>query len=157
MISTADLSDEYGDAIEVCSAQLRSFGRKARFSGQVRTVRCHEDNALVRTILSQPGEGAVLVIDGGGSLRVALVGDMLASQALANGWAGIVVNGAIRDTCAIAALDVGIKALGTNPRRGTREGAGSVDVAVEFGGATFMPGATLVSDEDGLIVIPGGA
>jgi len=150
--STADVYDEVGATWESLPLQLRSFGRRTRFAGAVRTVRCHEDNALLKSVLQTPGEGAVLVIDGGGSLRTALVGDVIAAIAVENGWSGLVVHGAIRDSALIDALDIGVKALGTNPRKGGKAGTGTTDEVVEFGGVRFRPGALLVSDEDGILV-----
>jgi regulator of ribonuclease activity A len=152
---TADLYDAHGESLQVVSLQFRSFGRKARFEGVVRTVRCFEDNTLVRATLTEPGEGKVLVVDGGGSLRCALVGDMLGALAVDNGWAGIVLNAGIRDSAALAALELGVKALGTNPRKGAKGNGGEVDVVVEFGGAVIRPGDRLVADEDGVVVLPG--
>lgn len=151
--ATADLVDEHGDAVASCDLQLRSFGGRPRFSGRVRTVRCDQDNALVKRVLAEPGEGRVLVVDGGGSLHTALMGDLVAASALANGWAGVVVNGAVRDCVAIGELDLGVKALGTNPRKSAKHGAGEVDVPVEFGGVVFTPGAQLWADEDGVLVL----
>ena len=150
---TADLVDEHGEALQSCDLQLRQFGGCRRFHGTIRTVACFQDNALVKKILSQPGDGAVLVVDGQGSLHTALVGDLIAGLAQANGWAGLVLNGAIRDVEALAALDIGIKALGSNPRKSAKLGAGQVDVPVAFGGVTFRPGAHLYSDEDGVVVV----
>jgi len=149
---TADLLDSWPDA-QVCILQLRSFGAPS-FSGPVATVRCFEDNALVRRRLESPGEGRVLVVDGGGSMRYALVGDMLAALGRDNGWAGIVVNGCVRDSVALDQLGFGIKALGTNPRPSSKLGAGELDVPVTFGEVAFAPGAQLHADEDGVIVLP---
>ena len=151
-VATADLYDELEEGIQSLPLQLRSFGRRRAFDGPIRTVRCHEDNVLVKSVLSSPGDGAVLVVDGGGSLNRALMGDMIAELAVANGWAGVVINGAVRDSVAIDALDFGVKALGTNPRKSTKEGAGEVDVTLEFGGVVFRVGARLYSDEDGILV-----
>lgn len=151
-ISTADLMDDHADEAQSCETQLRSFGRRRRFRGRISTIRCHEDNQLVRDAVAEPGEGRVLVIDGGGSLRTALVGDLLAERARANGWSGIVVNGAIRDSAVVDSLDFGVKALGTNPRKSAKTGAGERDVAVEIGGVRFAPGEWLWSDEDGILV-----
>jgi len=153
--STADLVDEHGEALQSCDLQLRQFGGRRRFHGPLRTVACFEDNALVRKVLSEPGDGAVLVVDGGGSLHTALVGDLIAGLAQANGWAGLVVHGAVRDTEALAGLDIGIKALGSNPRKSAKLAAGQVDVPVRFGGVTFRPGEHLYSDEDGVVVLRG--
>jgi regulator of ribonuclease activity A len=156
-VPTADLADSYGPELRVCDMQFRQFGGRRSFAGPVRTVSCHEDNSLLRELLHTPGSGGVLVIDGAGSLRAALVGDLIAGAALANGWAGLVVHGAVRDTAALSGLDLGIKALGTNPRRSAKNGAGAVDVPVTFGGVTFYPGDILHADDDGLALIPRSA
>lgn len=153
-IATADLIDDHADILSVCSAQFRQFGGRARFAGAIRTLRLFEDNALVRRVLSEPGHGAVLVIDGGGSLRRALVGDLIGALAVANGWAGLVVRGAVRDSVALAELDIGIKALGTNPAKSAKAGVGEVDATLEFDDAVFIPGFWLYSDEDGIVVSP---
>jgi regulator of ribonuclease activity A len=151
--TTADLVDAH-EELQSCDLQFRSFGTRQRFSGAVSTVRCRHDNALVKKVLSQPGAGSVLVIDGDGSMHCALVGDVIAGMAAANGWAGIVVRGAIRDSAAMATLDLGIKALGTNPRKSAKAGEGEIDVPVEFGGVIFTPGDYLYADEDGIVVSP---
>lgn len=155
--STADLVDEHGEKLQVCDTQFRQFGKHRTFSGPIRTVSCHEDNGLLRELLRTPGAGAVLVIDGGGSLHTALTGDLIAGSAVENGWAGLVVNGAVRDSALLAQLPIGIKALGTNPRKSSKDGAGAVDVPVTFGGTTFRPGALLYADDDGVAVLPAGA
>jgi regulator of ribonuclease activity A len=151
---TADLYDEHGDALSSCDLQLRQLGGRARFQGRIVTIRCHQDNALLKSVLGEPGAGQVLVVDGGGSVHTALVGDLIGALAVDNGWEGVVVNGAVRDSAALAGLDLGVKALGTNPRKSTKDGTGERDVPVEFGGAVFTPGAHLVSDEDGVVVLP---
>ncbi|MEV4297774.1 ribonuclease E activity regulator RraA [Microbispora rosea] len=150
--ATADLYDAHGDALHSCVTQFRSYGSRTRFSGQIATVRCLEDNALVKQVLATPGEGRVLVVDGGGSLRTALLGDLIATAAVENAWAGVVINGAVRDTAALAGFDLGIKALGANPRKSAKTGLGEIDVPVNFGDVTFAPGAWLYSDEDGILV-----
>jgi regulator of ribonuclease activity A len=152
-VPTADLVDEFEDTITSCDLQLRQFGGRATFSGSIRTVRCSEDNALLKSILSTPGDGAVLVIDGGGSIHTALMGDMIAKLAVDNGWAGIVINGAVRDVAILRTLDIGIKALGSNPRKSHKTGGGETDIPVEFGSAVFDPGASLYSDDDGIVVL----
>ena len=152
MPSTSDLMDDRPDDLDVCELPMRQYGAVFAFQGHVRTVRCHEDNVLLRGLLETPGEGAVLVVDGGGSMRTALLGDQVAGLAVANGWAGLVINGCVRDTVALRRLPVGIKALGSNPRKSAKLGAGEVDVPVTFGGATFVPGGWLTSDEDGIVV-----
>ncbi|MEV4456542.1 ribonuclease E activity regulator RraA [Microbispora sp. NPDC049633] len=150
--ATADLYDAHGDALRSCVTQFRSYGARTRFFGQISTVRCLEDNALVKQVLATPGGGRVLVVDGGASLRTALLGDMIAASAVKNGWAAVVINGAVRDTAALAGLDLGLKALGSNPRRSAKTGLGEVDVPVTFGDVTFAPGEWLYSDEDGILV-----
>jgi len=154
--ATADLVDEHGEALASISVQLRSFGRHARFAGPAVTVKCFEDNALLKKTLTEhpDPQGRVLVVDGGGSLRSALVGDLIAAIAVEKGWAGIVVHGCIRDSLAINGLEIGIKALGTNPRKSTKTGAGTVDGPVEIGGVIITPGEILHSDEDGIVVLP---
>jgi regulator of ribonuclease activity A len=149
---TADLYDERGDALDTLSIQLQDVGGRTTFDGPVRTVRCHRDNALVKATLATPGDGAVLVIDGGGSLESALVGDQIAASALRNGWAGIIVFGAIRDRVAIGEMPIGVKALGSNPRKSAKDGVGEVDVPVRIGGVTFTPGAHVWADADGVLV-----
>ena len=122
------------------------------FSGPIATVRCFEDNVIVKQRVAEPGDGRVLVVDGGGSFRCALVGDNVAGTALASGWAGLVLNACVRDVEALAGLQIGIKALGTCPRPSGKTGEGETDVAVTFGNATFTPGAMLHADDDGIVV-----
>lgn len=153
-ISTADLYDERGDELLSVSLQFQDCGGDTTFSGPVRTVKCFQDNALLKSVLSTPGDGAVLVIDGGGSLETALVGDIIAGLGADNGWAGIIVNGAIRDRVAIGTLPLGVKALGSNPAKSTKTGSGETDVPVTIGGVTFTPGATVWCDADGILVEP---
>jgi regulator of ribonuclease activity A len=150
--ATADLIDDFGDELRSCETQFRQYGGRAAFAGPVSTVRCHRDNGLVKRVLNTPGEGRVLVVDGAGSLASALMGDMIAASAVANGWAGVVINGAVRDVVALRGLDLGVKALGSNPRKSAKDGAGEVDVPVTFGGAEFRAGDWLYSDEDGIVV-----
>jgi regulator of ribonuclease activity A len=151
---TADLMDADEGGLQSCTVQFQHYGRHKRFSGPIRTIKTFEDNPIVRNTLATPGNGAVLVVDGGGSLRGALVGGNLGDLGVKNGWAGIVVWGAIRDTVEIDRLAIGVKALGTNPRRSARTGSGQVDVPISFGDVTFMPGHWLYSDEDGIVVSP---
>ncbi|MCX5336740.1 ribonuclease E activity regulator RraA [Streptomyces sp. NBC_00140] len=153
-IPTADLVDQYGTALRVCDLQFRQFGAHRGFAGPVRTVSCHEDNGLLRDLLRTPGDGAVLVVDGDGSLRTALVGDLIAGAAQDNGWAGLVLHGAVRDSVALAGLRLGIKALGTIPRKSAKDAAGAVDTPVTFGGVTFRPGDILHADDDGIALLP---
>ena len=152
---TADLIDAHGDKLQSCELQFRQYGGRRIFHGPVRTIKTLEDNALVKQLLSGPGHGAVLVIDGGGSLRTALLGDMIAGAAQKNGWAGVILHGAVRDTLALAQLDLGVKALGSNPRKSAKQGTGAVDVPVSLGGVTFSPGAWVYSDDDGIVLSAG--
>ena len=153
-VATADLVDKYGPELRVCDVQFRQFGGRRVFAGPVRTVSCHQDNGLLRDLVQTPGGGAVLVVDGGGSLHAALVGDVIAGYAQRSGWAGLVVHGAVRDSAALAGIDLGIKALGSNPRKSGKTGAGSTDVPVTFGGVTFQPGDVLHADDDGIVLLP---
>jgi regulator of ribonuclease activity A len=152
--ATADLYDEHGENLQSCDLQMRQYGGTKSFGGTISTVRCFDDNVLVKSILGEDGDGRVLVVDGGGSLHTTLMGDMIAEIAITNRWAGIVINGAVRDVAALAKLPIGIKALGSNPRKSAKTGAGDRDVVVAFGGTTFQPGDTLYSDEDGIVVLP---
>lgn len=152
-IATADLIDAVPDAPS-CDTQFVHYGRKLKMEGRIRTVRVSGDNALVKQTLATPGAGAILVVDGGGSLHSALVGDLIATSALENGWGGLVIYGAVRDTAILQTLYFGIKALGSNPRKSAKSGAGDVDVPVGFGNITFTPGHYLYSDEDGIVVLP---
>lgn len=151
-VPTADLVDEIGPDVRSCDTQLRDLGGRTQFSGPVSTVRCFQDNALLKSALAEPGEGRVLVIDGDASVHTALVGDLIAELGRSNGWAGVVVNGAVRDSAVIATMDFGCKALGTNPRKSTKTGEGERDVTVSFGGVDFAPGDVLYADSDGIVV-----
>ncbi len=153
-MSTADLYDEHGERLRSCDTQFRQFGGHSEFDGIVATVRCFQDNALLKSVLGTPGEGRVLVVDGGGSVHTALTGDLIAQLAVDNGWAGLVINGAVRDSAVLRSLPVGIKALGTNPRKSGKTGAGERDADVEFGGALFRPGDHVWCDDDGVVVLP---
>jgi regulator of ribonuclease activity A len=154
--ATADLVDSIGPDVRSCDVQFRQFGGRAQFAGPITTVRCFEDNALLKSILSQPNAGGVLVIDGGGSLHSALVGDLIAELARSNGWAGLIINGVVRDAAALRGIDIGIKALGTNPRKSSKTGDGERDAEVSLGGVTFVPGDTAHSDDDGIVIVAAG-
>ncbi|MFO0757602.1 MAG: ribonuclease E activity regulator RraA [Byssovorax sp.] len=151
-IATTDLCDKHGNAVRVVAPLFHDYGKIRHFSGLISTIKVHEDNVLVRAAVSEPGGGRVLVIDGGGSLRCALLGDMLAGLAVDNGWAAVIVNGAIRDAEAIAQLPLGVRALATHPRKSDKRGFGDRDVPVTFGGVTFTPGEWLCADLDGIVV-----
>ncbi|MGB5947793.1 MAG: ribonuclease E activity regulator RraA [Parvibaculum sp.] len=152
--ATTDLSDAHPDLVEHCEPIFRDFGGRRAFSGPIATLKTFEDNPKVRQALETPGNGRVLVVDGGGSLRCALVGGNLAALAVQNGWAGIVVYGCVRDTSELAAAQVGVKALAAHPKRSERRGLGDYDVVLRFAGVTFRPGEWLYADEDGIIVSP---
>lgn len=154
--ATADLVDSIGPDVRSCDVQFRQFGGRTQFAGPITTVRCFEDNALLKSILSQPNAGGVLVIDGGGSLHSALVGDLIAELARSNGWAGLIINGVVRDAAALRGIDIGIKALGTNPRKSSKTGDGERDAEVSLGGVTFVPGDTAHSDDDGIVIVAAG-
>ena len=153
---TADLVDDIGPDVRSCDLQLAQYGARSQFAGPIATVRCFQDNALLKSVLSEPGDGGVLVIDGDGSLHSALVGDLIAGLGVENGWAGLIINGAVRDVATLRTLELGIKALGTNPRKSTKTGDGQRDVAVEFGGVVFVPGEIAYSDDDGIVVVAAG-
>ena len=152
--ATVDLYDDYENSVTTCSLQFRAFGGKSSFCGLVRTVRCFEDNSKVRSTLETPGEGSVLVVDGNGSLRCALLGDNIAAMAARNGWSGIIINGCVRDTLELKPIDIGIFALGTNPAKSRKEGTGRVDEMVSFGDARFSPGDWIYCDIDGVLISP---
>jgi regulator of ribonuclease activity A len=149
---TADLYDAYESAVSTCSTQFRDFGGKIGFFGPIRTVRCFRDNQLFRALLDEPGNGAVVVVDGGGSTESALMGDLIAAKGARNGWAGVVILGAIRDSAAVGEIDIGVKALGVNPAKSAKLGDGEIDVTVSFGGVDFEPGHCIYCDEDGVLV-----
>lgn len=150
--ATADLCDEFGEDVRVAEPTFWDYGGASSFRGPISTVQVFEDNVLVREALEEDGRGRVLVVDGGGSTRCALVGDRLAALAQENGWAGIVVNGCIRDSAEISIIPIGVKALNTSPRKSAKEGTGERDVPVSFAGLELSPGEYLYADEDGVVV-----
>jgi len=150
-ISTPDLTDAAPDARAI-ELQFTNYGAVKQFGGRAVTIKCHEDNSLVKACVDEPGEGRVIVVDGGGSLRRALLGDMLAEKAALNGWAGLVIFGAIRDVDEIGNTAVGVQALGTTPLKTEKLGVGQRDVAVSFGGVTIVPGEYVYADNNGVIV-----
>jgi regulator of ribonuclease activity A len=153
LTATADLCDAHADAVQVCDPLFRDYGGVTAFSGTIVTVRCFEDNSRVRETLESDGRGRVLVVDAGGSLRCAMLGDNLAQLALDHGWAGVVMYGCVRDAAVLSTLPLGVKALATHPRKSEKRGEGEVNVPVRFGGVTFVPGQRLYADEDGVIVL----
>jgi len=153
---TPDLCDQFeaelGKSLRVVAPMFQRYGGRPSFSGQIVTLKLFEDNTLVREALGEDGRGKVLVIDGGGSLRCALVGDQLGILAKKNGWEGIVVYGCIRDSGDINQIDIGVRALNTHPQKSVKKGVGDKNIAVTFGGVTFTPGEWLYADEDGVLV-----
>jgi regulator of ribonuclease activity A len=152
--STADLSDEHGLHAGVLEAVLIDYGRLTSFAGPIVTVWAYEDNTQIRALLETEGKGRVLVVDGGASKRCALMGGNLAKLAEKNGWAGVVINGCVRDRAEIAACQIGVKAIGHVPRKSEKRGVGAADVPVTFSGVTFRPGDHLYADMDGVVVLP---
>ncbi len=151
-ISTPDLCDYNPDKVRVLHAIMKNYGGRKQFWGKIVTLRCFEDNSLVKDLTSKKGDGKVLVVDGGASMRRALLGDMIAEIAASNGWAGFVINGCIRDVDAIAETDIGVQALGSIPLKTDKLGIGAPDVTVSFGGIDFVPGEYLYADNNGVIV-----
>lgn len=150
--ATTDLCDAHPEAVSIVHPAFVSFGGRRRFWGAIATVRCYEDNSLVRELLGEPGAGRVLVVDGGGSLRCALLGDQLGALGVRNGWSGVLVWGCVRDTAALAAMDLGVLALAAHPLKSVKRGQGDREVAVSFAGVTFHPGHRLYADEDGVVI-----
>ena len=150
--ATADLYDAHGDSLRIMAPIFRDYGGYRAFSGPVVTLKAYEDNSLVRATLEEPGLARVLVVDGGGSLRCALVGDQLAELGVKNGWAGILVYGCVRDSAALANLPIGIKAVATNPRKSVKKGEGSRDAVLRFAEVVVYPGDYLYADGDGVVV-----
>lgn len=153
-VSTADLCDAH-EGLHVADPIFRAYGRRRTFQGAIATVKCYEDNSQVGATLEEPGEGRVLVVDGGGSLRRALLGDRLGALAMTNGWSGLIINGCIRDSEAVDAMEIGVRALGVIPRRSQKQGDGQRDVSVSFAGVQFRPGEYVYADADGVVVAPG--
>lgn len=149
---TADLCDDFSDQLQIVAPLFQSFGGNARFKGKIQTVKIFEDNVLVREALSEEVSDTVLVVDGGGSTRCALLGDMLAEMGYKNGWQGVVVYGCIRDSFDINQMPIGVRALQTHPLKSIKKGWGDRNIDVTFGGSTFRTGDYLYADEDGIIL-----
>ena len=152
MKPTPDLCDHYPDLVRVLEPMLRSYGGREQFSGAIVTVKCFEDNSCVKQLVGTPGEDRVLVVDGGGSMRRACLGDMLAEKASSNGWSGIIIYGCIRDVDEIMATDIGVQALGVHPVKTEKKDIGEINIPVTFGGLTFVPGEYLYADNNGVVV-----
>lgn len=149
---TVDLCDKYKGSIQVALPVFRIYGGRPAFSGTIETVKCYEDNAVVKQVLSTPGKGKVLVVDAGASLRCALVGDLLAALGARHKWEGIVLNGCVRDVAATGKIKIGIRALNSVPLASDKRGLGVVGVPVTFSGVNFLPGHWLYADIDGIVV-----
>lgn len=152
--SVPDICDDFIEEISVLEPLFTDFGGKERFSGEIVTIKCFEDNSLVRDAVRSSGGGRVLVVDGGGSLRHALLGDLLAAAAVENGWQGLLINGCVRDVEILASMDLGVKALSAHPVKTEKRGVGQLDVNVTIAGATIRPGDHLYSDANGVVVAP---
>jgi regulator of ribonuclease activity A len=150
--ATADLCDKHIDKLQVAEPMFSDFGTISCFEGEIHTLKVFEDNTLVRAALEKDGTGKVLVVDGGGSLRCALIGDNIAALAIQNNWRGIVLYGCIRDSKQIGEMEVGLKALDTNPTKSIKRNEGQENIDIRFAGVDFKPGAYLYSDEDGIVV-----
>ena len=154
-MKTADLVDQFNDAIEVAQTiGLKHYSNQKNFSGIIQTLKCLDDNSILKKMVSNPGHGDILVVDGNGSMLCALMGDVIAGIAQKNGWTAVIINGCIRDSVAIENLTLGVMALGTNPKRSAKENKGAVNEIIHFAGINFTPGYFLYADEDGLLVSP---
>ncbi|EKO3595996.1 putative 4-hydroxy-4-methyl-2-oxoglutarate aldolase [Vibrio metschnikovii] len=149
---TPDLCDKYPSQVTLLNLPLQNFGMRSAFWGEIVTVRCYHDNSKVKEILSQPGKGKVLVVDGNGSCQKALMGDQVAIMAIENGWEGVIINGAIRDVVAMSQMDLGIKALGTSPFKTDKRGAGEVNVTLTLHNQMVQPGDYLYADWNGILL-----
>lgn len=152
-MKTTDLCDQHADQVRVAEPiGFKSFGSRHEFHGQIETIKCYEDNTFVRAMLEKDGSGKVLVVDGGGSRRCALLGDNIADLAYQNKWNGIIIYGSIRDSLAVSDIDIGILALGTNPKKSAKNKEGTVNIPVHFAGVDFVPGEFIYADEDGMVI-----
>lgn len=149
---TPDLCDAYPESVRVLAPMLKNFGGRKNFCGEIVTVKCFEDNSLVKEQAGNDGTGKVMVVDGGGSLRCALLGDMIAENAVNNNWQGIIIYGCVRDVDALAELDLGVQALASIPVKSNRQGRGDLNVDITFGGVTFKAGEFIYADNNGVIV-----
>ena len=150
--STPDLCDQHNDKVRALDPIFNNYGGRQRFSGQAVTIKCFEDNSVVKKLVDEAGQGRVIVMDGGGSLRRAILGDMLAENAANNGWSGLVIYGCIRDSDEIAALDIGVKAINTHPMKTEKRGLGDLNVPVTFAGQTVNPGDWVYADNNGILL-----
>jgi len=149
---TPDLCDKYPDLVRVVEPIFKNYGGKSSFGGQIVTIKCYEDNSVVKETAGTAGNGKIMVVDGGGSLRRALLGDLIAKNAVQNGWEGFIIYGCIRDVDTISTMNLGINALNTNPLKTEKKGIGDLNIPVFFGGVTFKPGEYVYADSNGIIV-----
>ena len=154
MKSTPDLCDAYEGGIAALDPVFANYAGRSAFFGHCVTVKCFEDNSKVKELAGTPGQNRIMVVDGGGSLRRALLGDMIAANALANGWAGFIINGCVRDVDALKSMDLGVQALAAHPIRTDKKGLGEIDVPVTFAGQTIHPGDFIAADNNGIVVSP---
>ena len=150
--SICDLCDSHPEQVRILEPIFHSYGGRSAFSGPISTIKCHEDNSQIRAAVGEPGEGRVLVVDGGGSMRHALLGDQLAAQGQANGWTGVVIFGAVRDVEILLTLDIGVRALYCFPLRTEKKGIGERDIPIHFAGVNIRPGMYLYADDNGILV-----
>jgi len=148
---TTDLYDDHLEALQVAAPIFRDFGGRVRFCGEIVTLKALEDNTFIKAAFETDGRGKVLVVDGAGSMRAAMIGDVMAALGASNGWEGIVINGCIRDSADVGQVDIGVKALGTIPRKTVKRNQGVPDIPVHFADITFVPGDWLYADEDGVV------
>jgi regulator of ribonuclease activity A len=150
--STPDLCDEHPSLVSVVEPMFANYGGRDSFAGEIVTVKCYEDNSLVKEHAGKLGLGKVLVVDGGGSMRRALLGDLIANDAFENQWQGIIIYGCVRDVDSLVTLDLGIQAIGSSPLKTQKRGIGDLNIPITFGGVTFNPGEFVYADNNGVIV-----
>jgi regulator of ribonuclease activity A len=151
-MKTSDLMDVFQEELQSCEIQFKNYGGRNAFWGPCKTLQCKNDNVLLRRMLEEQANGHILIVDGGGSLSSALIGDIIAEIGRKNNWSGIVIYGSVRDTLALGRIDFGVKALGSNPRKSQKKGDGISNIKISFGGITVEPGNWVYCDEDGVVV-----
>jgi regulator of ribonuclease activity A len=150
--SVPDICDDFPDGISVLDPLFSDFGKRRRFCGEIVTIKCFEDNSLVRDLVGTDGQGRVIVVDGGASLRRALLGDLLAAKAAENGWSGLLINGCVRDVEILQGIDLGVRALNCHPVKTEKRGEGQLNIPVRFAGVRFSPGSFLYADTNGIVL-----
>ncbi|MDX8387683.1 MAG: ribonuclease E activity regulator RraA [Ghiorsea sp.] len=149
---TTDLYDDYLEDLQVAAPIFRDFGGKTKFCGQIVTLKAFEDNTFLKSSFESDGKGRVLVVDSAGSLRAAMMGDVMAALGASNGWEGVIIHGCIRDSADVAKVNIGAKALATIPRKTIKRNQGTLNIPVSFADVTFTPGEYVYADEDGIII-----